>query len=133
MKTASQFIIFVIISISLASCDKETVLTIEGNGLNYNAVVSLFPSANAVKPISVKSLKNKPQVYSVKFKKSGYGRLELSSGSDISFWIYLDDGAQEIIFDSKNLVKYPVIFRDLPQASAISLTFCWAFGHKSFI
>jgi hypothetical protein len=92
MKSASPVVIVKLLSLLLTSCVKEASLKIEGIGMNYNAVVSVYPTANSSKPILVKSLKSDPQVYKIKLNNTGYGRLQLNAGSDISFWIYLSDG-----------------------------------------
>ncbi|MFP5078719.1 TlpA family protein disulfide reductase [Pedobacter sp. JCM 36344] len=119
MKNASRLIICILIPLFLTSCDKESVLTIKATGFDYNAVVSVYPSTNSAKAILVKSLKSEPQIYKVRLKKSSYGRLELSSKGNLSFWIYLDEGAQEVEFDANNSSKYPVISSSSKQGMEI--------------
>jgi peroxiredoxin len=119
MKNASRLIICIMISLFFTSCSNETVLTVKSTGFDYNAVFSVYPTINSSKPILVKSLKSGPQVFKVKFTKSGYGRLELSAGSNISFWMYLDKGDQDIVFDSKDIMKYPIISSSSQQGQEI--------------
>jgi hypothetical protein len=108
MKCASPIVLVILLTLLFTSCGKEAQLTVKGIGMDYNAVVSLYPTANTSNPILVKSLKSEPQVYKVKLNKPGYGRLQLSADGDISFWIYLSDGPQDISFAAKDKFAYPV-------------------------
>lgn len=108
MKYASRLLALCIALTVLSSCTKEASLNIKSSGFDYNAVVSVYPTVNTSKAILSKSLKSVGQNFRIPLKKPGFGRLELSANGDTSFWIYLDDGAQEIEFDARDKFKYPV-------------------------
>jgi len=119
MKSASPLILLLFLSVLLTSCDKKAVIKVKGTGFDYNAVISIFPTVNSSKPILVKSLKSEKQEYSLRLEKSGYGRVELNSNGNRSFWIYLGEGVQEINFDIKTRFDYPVTYSSSSEGQEI--------------